>query len=153
MHAAFVAISKVCKTPRNSRHCIFFALCAVSSLNLSESLINCIEHVERMQSAGDMAATEQLSESRRLALLKLLGDEDPAVYHTVREKILSCGPSAAEWLRPHTLSRDPALRRRAQELVLRFDRQVADNRFLAFCLQQGEECDLEIGRASCRERV
>jgi regulator of sirC expression with transglutaminase-like and TPR domain len=98
-----------------------------------------------MQSAGDMAATEQLSESRRLALLNLLADEDPAVYRTVREKILSCGPSAAEWLRPHVLSRDPTLRRRAQELVLHFDRQLADNHFLAFCLKQGEECDLEQG--------
>ena len=98
-----------------------------------------------MKSADDIAVTEQLSESRRLALLKLLTDEDPTIYRTVREKILACGPSATEWLRPHTLSRDPAMRRRAQEIVLHFDRQSADNQFLAFCLKHGEELDLEQG--------
>jgi regulator of sirC expression with transglutaminase-like and TPR domain len=43
------------------------------------------------------------------------------------------------------LSREPALRRRASEIVLNFDRQAADDRFLAFCLQHGEEFDLEQG--------
>jgi regulator of sirC expression with transglutaminase-like and TPR domain len=43
------------------------------------------------------------------------------------------------------LSRDPTVRRRAQELVQRLDRQAADNRFLAFCLKHGEELDLEQG--------
>jgi regulator of sirC expression with transglutaminase-like and TPR domain len=88
---------------------------------------------------------EELSESRREALLKLLADEDPGVYRSIRQKILSFGPSATEWLRPHTLSRDPALRRRAQEIVIRFDRQAADNVFLGFCLKHGEELDLEEG--------
>jgi regulator of sirC expression with transglutaminase-like and TPR domain len=37
------------------------------------------------------------------------------------------------------------MRKRVQELVLHFDRQAADNRFLAFCLKQGEELDLELG--------
>jgi regulator of sirC expression with transglutaminase-like and TPR domain len=78
-------------------------------------------------------------------LLSLLGDEDPLVYRTVREKILSCGPPAAEWLRPHTMSNDPALRRRARQIVLHFDRQAADDHFLAFCLRHGEEFDLEQG--------
>ena len=78
-------------------------------------------------------------------MLNLLADEDPAIYRPVREKIISCGPRAAEWLRPHTMSNDPALRRRAQEIVLHFDRQAADDQFLAFCLGHGEECDLEQG--------
>jgi regulator of sirC expression with transglutaminase-like and TPR domain len=98
-----------------------------------------------MSLAETIAAPPKLSESQKAALLKLLGDEDPAVYQVVRDKILSQGPSAADWLRPHTLSREPALRRRAQELVLRFDAQAADNDFLAFCLKHGEECDLEQG--------
>jgi regulator of sirC expression with transglutaminase-like and TPR domain len=88
---------------------------------------------------------EALSVSQRAALLKLLADEDPAIFQAVREKIVACGPSAVEWLRPHTLSRDPALRRRVQELVHQFDRQAADDRFLAFCLQHGEDFDLEAG--------
>ena len=96
-----------------------------------------------MSSAGSIVLPEKLSESRRAALLSLLADENPAIYQTVREKILSYGPQAAVWLRPHTLSSDPAMRRRAQEIVLHFDRQAADNRFLAFCLKHGEEFDLE----------
>jgi len=101
------------------------------------------ESVE-MNLAGAIAR-EELSEAQKAALVKLLADEDPVVYQNIRQKILSIGPSVVEWLRPHTLSREPALRRRAQELVLRFDRQTADNFFLAFCLKQGEELDIEQG--------
>jgi regulator of sirC expression with transglutaminase-like and TPR domain len=88
---------------------------------------------------------EELSERRQAALLSLLADDDPAIYQVIRRKILSLGPSVAGWLRPHTLSREPALRRRAQEIVRYFDRQSADNAFLAFCLKHGEEFDLEAG--------
>jgi regulator of sirC expression with transglutaminase-like and TPR domain len=88
---------------------------------------------------------EEPSERRRAALLNLLADDDPAVYQAVRRKILSLGPSAAGWVRPHALSREPALRRRAQEIVRYFDRQNADTAFLAFCLKHGEEFDLEAG--------
>jgi regulator of sirC expression with transglutaminase-like and TPR domain len=91
------------------------------------------------------AAANELSESQRQALVSLLADEDPAVYQTVRSRILSCGPSATEWLRPLTTSNDAALRRRAQQIVLHFDRQAADDHFLAFCLRHGEEFDLEQG--------
>jgi regulator of sirC expression with transglutaminase-like and TPR domain len=91
------------------------------------------------------AKSEVLSEDRKAAFLKLLADDDPAVYHSIREKILAMGPCAADWLRPHTLSREPALRRRTQELVLRFDRQTADTSFLSFCLKHGQEFDLEQG--------
>ena len=87
-----------------------------------------------------------LSESQREALIKLLPDEDPAVYHLVREKILSCGQSASAWMQPHVLSRDPVLRRRAQEILDHLARQSADGRFLAFCLSQhGEDLDVEQG--------
>jgi regulator of sirC expression with transglutaminase-like and TPR domain len=98
-----------------------------------------------MNSADLIAAADGLSESQRTALLSLLEDDDPAIYRTVRDKIVSFGPQAADWLRPHTLSREPALRRRAQEIVLHFDRQAADNQFLAFCLKSGEEFALEQG--------
>jgi len=98
-----------------------------------------------MNQAGPVSLTVELSESKRAALLKLLADDDPAVYQSIRQKILSFGPGAAEWLRPHTLSREPALRRRAREIVRRFDRLAADDVFLGFCLRHGEELDLELG--------
>ncbi len=88
---------------------------------------------------------DRLPESQRAALISLLADDDPAVYKTVRERLVSCGPVAREWLRPYLLSSDAVLRRRAQELVQLFGRQTADNRFLAFCLKQGEDLDLEQG--------
>jgi regulator of sirC expression with transglutaminase-like and TPR domain len=88
---------------------------------------------------------KELSPSERFALVSLLADEDPGVYKTVREKILSFGPPAVEWLRPHTMSDDPALRRRARQIVLHFERQAADDQFLGFCLRHGEEFDLEQG--------
>ena len=84
-------------------------------------------------------------ESEKAALIKLLGDDDPSVYHPVRTKILSYGVSAARWLQGSTLSSDPLVRRRALEIVQTFSRQTADNRFLAFCLSQSEELDLERG--------
>ena len=106
----------------------------------------CFAHVERepMNSVGTTTTPQELSQSQRIALLSLLGDEDPLVYRTVREKLLSCGPPAAEWLRPLTMSNDPPLRRRARQIVLHFDRQAADDHFLAFCLRHGEEFDLEL---------
>ena len=86
-----------------------------------------------------------LSESQRAALITLLGDDDWVIYQTVREKLISYGPVAVDWLRSHLLSSDPVLRRRAKELVAHFGRQNADTQFLAFCLSQGEDFDIEEG--------
>jgi len=97
-----------------------------------------------MNLAGTIAP-QTMSDRRKAALLSLLADEDPAVYQRIRQLILELGPSTADWLRPHTLSREPALRRRAQELVLKFDRQTCDNTFLGFCLKQGQDLDVEQG--------
>src|SRR5688572_27415290 len=94
-------------------------------------------------SAAFPAKTPILSENERSALLNLLADDDPVVYPVIREKILSSGPPAGEWLRPHVLSNDPILRRHAREIVRHFDRQETDTTFLAFCLGHGEEFDLE----------
>jgi regulator of sirC expression with transglutaminase-like and TPR domain len=98
-----------------------------------------------MEQVGSVAAWEELSENERAALLTLLADDDPAVYPSIRQRILAFGPAAADWLRPHTLSRDPVLRRHAVDIVRNFDRQLADNVFLQFCLKQGEAFDLEQG--------
>lgn len=86
-----------------------------------------------------------LSDSQKTALVKLLADDDPAVYQAIRSKILSFGEAANVWLRPHTLSSDPVLRRRVQEIVHYLASQVADNRFLSFCVTQGEDLDMEEG--------
>jgi len=98
-----------------------------------------------MKSVGLIAIAERLSEPKRAALLSLLTDEDPEVYQMVRAKIISFGPDAIEWLRPHMLSHEPVLRRRAREIIQHFSRQDADNEFLSFCLKNGEDLSLEQG--------
>jgi len=98
-----------------------------------------------MNAMVNISASQLPSDGERAALLNLLTDDDPAIYHTVRTRILSCGPVAREWLRPHSLSGDPVLRRRSQEIVRHFASQDADTRFLAFCLKHGEGFDLEAG--------
>jgi len=90
-------------------------------------------------------STTELSEGQIAALISLLGDEDAAVYSTVREKLVSCGAVATGWLRPYLLNNDPVLRRRAREIVDHFGRRDADTRFLTFCLRQGEDFDIEQG--------
>ena len=77
--------------------------------------------------------------------MKLLGDEDVATYEAVRDHILSYGSEAREWLLRHARSADPVSRRRVQEIVESLGRRHADDRFLAFCLNQGEDFDLEEG--------
>ncbi|MBE0540655.1 MAG: hypothetical protein IH623_04630 [Verrucomicrobia bacterium] len=98
-----------------------------------------------MQPATTNTANPELGASQRAALINLLGDEDPSVYDAVRDRILTAGESSREWLRPCTLSSDPLRRRRASEIIRHFDRQLADNRFVEFCLKHGEDLDLESG--------
>ena len=98
-----------------------------------------------MTSPVAIKSIETPSERQKAALISLLGDEDAAVYRVVRDKIISCGHSSTEWLRPHALSSEPALRRRAQEIIQYFARETADDRFLAFCLTEGNDLNLEQG--------
>jgi regulator of sirC expression with transglutaminase-like and TPR domain len=98
-----------------------------------------------MDQPATASSVSQASASQRAALLTLLTDDDPAIYRIVRQTIVASGPQASEWLRPHVLSNDPLLRRRAREIVEHFARQEADVRFLGFCLKHGEVFDLEQG--------
>ncbi|MDX1952569.1 MAG: transglutaminase-like domain-containing protein [Verrucomicrobiota bacterium] len=95
--------------------------------------------------ASSPGAPPELTEKQKAALVQLLADDDIAIYHMVRSKILAYGHSASSWVQPHTLSSDPVLRRRAIEIIQHLARQAADNRFLGFCLRQGDELDLEEG--------
>jgi regulator of sirC expression with transglutaminase-like and TPR domain len=86
-----------------------------------------------------------LPESQRVALIKLLADDDPHVYQAVKQKIISLGHDTQSWLKPCQLSGDPVLRRHAQEVVRHFDREIADTRFMTYCLNDESEIDLETG--------
>lgn len=90
-------------------------------------------------------ASQNLPQPQRDALIKLLGDEDPTVYQAVKDKIISLGSDTQVWLKPFQLSGDPHLRRHAQEIVRHFDRELADTRFMAYCLQDEALLDLEKG--------
>lgn len=83
--------------------------------------------------------------AQRVALVKLLADEDEAVHQAVRERILAFGPDAADWLRPHALSRDGLLRGRVREILRQFAAREADREFLLFCLRNHDDFDLETG--------
>lgn len=87
----------------------------------------------------------QFTAAEKTALLTLLGDEDAGVYRAVRTRILAAGEEAVPWLRPHTLSSDPLVRRRANDIIQHLAQQDADTAFLAFCVSHGEELDLEQG--------
>jgi len=98
-----------------------------------------------VKSGGAIELTEELSENQRTALLDLLADEDPAIYRVIRRKLLACGSETAQWLQPLVLSSNPTQRRHAQEILRHIGRKAADDRFLTFCLKEGEACDMEQG--------
>ncbi len=98
-----------------------------------------------MRAHATTKTTERLSDSQRSALISLLGDEDQSVYETVRAKLLSFGSEVVDWLRPHTLSNDPLLRRRARAIIAVFGRKDADDAFLDYCVSRGEDLPLEEG--------
>lgn len=79
------------------------------------------------------------------ALVTLLDDDDPAVFAAVHKHILSLGPESCEWLRPHTLSSNPLVRKRSLGIIHHFSRRETDRDFLSYCLTHGENIDLETG--------
>jgi regulator of sirC expression with transglutaminase-like and TPR domain len=96
-----------------------------------------------MQTLESSASLASLPENQRNALISLLADDDPAIYHLIRAKLLSYGPGVSEWLRPQTLSSDPKMRRRAAEILSHQAREANDERFLEYCRRNGEDLDLE----------
>lgn len=98
-----------------------------------------------MISSADSNESPAFSEKEKSALLTLLTDEDPEIYHRIHDTILGRGPAAGEWMREHVLDDDPCLRRRANAIVDHFDQLEADNEFLKFCLNKSEKIDVERG--------
>jgi regulator of sirC expression with transglutaminase-like and TPR domain len=92
---------------------------------------------------NEAASKSDAPERQRQALLVLLGDDDPKTFQSIRSQIIALGSEASDWLRPHLLSNDPVLRRNAREIITSMGRQAADTRFLGFCLQGGEELNLD----------
>ena len=84
--------------------------------------------------AASEVPAKQPSPRQRIALVSLLADDDPAVFRTVRSKVLSFGPAVIEWLRPFALSGDPLLRRRVREIL---DPDLPDERGLDIRESQG----------------
>jgi regulator of sirC expression with transglutaminase-like and TPR domain len=98
-----------------------------------------------MHSFGTAGPASPLTDGQKTALMILLADEDPSVYRAIRAKILSCGPEVVGWLKTHALSREPIIRRRVVEMLRVFGQHDADNDFLAFCLNHGDDLDIERG--------
>ena len=84
-----------------------------------------------------------LSQEERKALVCLLADEDPEIYLPVREKIISVGPDVCGWLENYVLDDNPLIRRRSLNIISHFKCLRADTEFHAFCLNHGEDFDLE----------
>lgn len=98
-----------------------------------------------MKSLAPEKKSAPFSRSQKAALVELLIDDDPEIYRLVRGQIIAQGQGVGEWMRSYSLSSNPTLRRRTQEIVRRLDQETADNDFLAFCLKYGEDLDLEQG--------
>jgi len=96
-----------------------------------------------MTTATTRTEAKRLTSTQRAALVRLLEDEDPAVTAAVRQRILDCGEGALSWLAGFQLDPNPTIRKRVSGLVSFLGRQRADNEFLALCLRQGEDFDLE----------
>lgn len=96
-----------------------------------------------MGSAQSSPAKLAISENRKTALLSLLADEDSQVFIAVRDEVLSLGPAVCDWLNDFVLDENLLLRRRARDIISHFKRQEADTEFSAFCLNHGEDFELE----------
>ena len=93
---------------------------------------------------SDVGKTKfDLSDEKRKALLCLLADEDPEIYLPVREKIISLGPHVCDWLKYFVLDENPIVRRRVRDVISHFKRLKTDTEFSAFCLNHGEDFELE----------
>jgi regulator of sirC expression with transglutaminase-like and TPR domain len=80
---------------------------------------------------------------RQLALLTLLGDDDPAISDGIRAQLIAGGQGTLDWLENHRYHDEPSVRRRIREIFQHFAAAKADTEFLSFVLAHGEHFDLE----------
>ncbi len=78
-------------------------------------------------------------------MLTLLGDDDPAIFRTMRAQLVAAGEPAFQILEQNRLHPEPTIRRRVRELLNERAANRYDSEFLAFILSQGEHFDLEEG--------
>ncbi len=93
----------------------------------------------------NIARKHSLTEKERTALIQLLDDEDPSIYSHIRQKLIECGPEICKLLKQNAIKGSPLLRKRANEIINFFGKKDADNIFLAFCINNGNDLDLENG--------
>ena len=86
-----------------------------------------------------------LSEKDKAALVRLLSDPDPGVFHAIRRTLINCGTDARPWLRAGLGSRDRLVRKHSWEILTQLERSEADREFIAFCNRGGEHLNLEKG--------
>ncbi len=98
-----------------------------------------------MNLTPDSPSPTPLSPGQREALFRLLDDEDPGVSGFAKQRLISEGQGVIPWLKPHILSNNPVLRRRAREILIHFEALDADERMRSFCRRAGEDLDLEEG--------
>lgn len=94
-------------------------------------------------SAARPTDTNPPSIQRQLALLTLLGDDDPVISGQIREQLMAGGQATLDWLHNHRFHDEPVIRRRIREIFDHFAAARADSEFLSFVLTQGEHLDLE----------
>ena len=86
-----------------------------------------------------------LSDQDKAALVRLLSDPDPEIFHPVSRNLLACGMDARPWLQAGLHSSDRLVRQHSWELITQLDRQRADSEFISFCNRGGENLNLEKG--------
>ncbi len=92
-----------------------------------------------------MSHPARFTDRQLQALLRLLGDDDPAVFHMIRSQLLSVPEQSYAFLESNRLHPDPPIRRRVQQLLNEREASRHDAEFLGFVLSQGEHFDLEDG--------
>ena len=83
-----------------------------------------------------------LSEKDKAALVRLLSDPAPGVFHAIRRTLINCGTDARPWLRAGLGSRDRLVRKHSWEILTQLERSEADREFIAFCNRGGEQLNL-----------
>lgn len=86
-----------------------------------------------------------LSDQDKAALVRLLSDPDPEIFHPVSRNLLACGTEVRPWLQAGLHSSDRLVRQHSWELITQLDRQRADSEFISFCNRGGENLNLEKG--------